>query len=182
MNYLYYLNMLNFKTKTHKIYSIFFRIFYPMLLTLLLSSFSNQTIIWVALISPLILVLLVIDISSNIRLDFNSDSITAQTFNSTKIAHTIILSFGILQTFIWDNSILDLLTALAFLFLTLFKGFSIHRSDNFKSLLLRFYLIIALDHFVIFGLNYITFPLIVQLAIPLLGSQILLQLFYFSRS
>lgn len=106
----------------------FIKIFYPVVLNLTLYLTSEETLPILIVILIVMGFLLVVDLLSNIALDFNQTSIHSETLNFTKLFHLMFFILGIIQSKFWNNSPGFLLSGVAFGVLTLLKGASIMRN------------------------------------------------------
>lgn len=127
-------------------------------------------------------ILLIAEIMSNVRMDFESTSISSETLNSTKLVHLTFFIFGVVQINIWkDHFIPSLVCGCLFLFLFILKSFSIMLNNNLKEVQQRTYLLLSMDHFTILGSLYIQPPFIFLYLLPLLVSQFIYQIYEVRR-
>jgi hypothetical protein len=86
--------------------------------------------------------------------------------------------FGIVYSSLQSYpKLLHLVSGALFVFLTLAKRASLMKNGNFKELILRFYFLIGLDHFLIFLNTIVALPLYVQIFVPIITSQLLYELY-----
>jgi hypothetical protein len=110
----------------------FIKIFYPVVLALTLYSSSQITPSFLVVILVLMGLLLVVDLLSNVALDFSPTTIHSETLNLTKFFHLILFLLAIIQSKSWNNSPAFLICGATFGLLALLKGASVMRNDNFK--------------------------------------------------
>ena len=155
-----------------------FKLFYPICLNIIINQQYYQTQIIVYFYLIIITLLMIVDTLSNIKLDFNPQSITSESMNISKIIHLSVFVFGIVYSSLQSYpTLLHLISGALFIILTFIKRASLMRNGNFKELILRFYLLIGLDHFVIFLNAIVSLPLYAQIFLPIVASQLLYELY-----
>ena len=78
------------------------------------------------------IILLVIDILSNISMDFGKTSFSAETFNLNKVLHPVVFILGIGLTLLFDGYLGDVISGSLFILLAIFKGTSMMRNTILK--------------------------------------------------
>lgn len=91
--------------------------------------------------------------------------------------HPLIFILGILQTKLWPGRYAYLGLGIAFGVLTLVKTTSMMRNSNFKQILLRLYLLLSVEHLVLFLDSYITLPVVIKITMPVIVSQFLFEIY-----
>lgn len=151
-----------------------FKVFYPVFLNIIISQqyYQTQSIAYLYLL--LVVLLLIVDTLSNIKLDFSPQSITSENMNSTKIIHVCVFVFGVVYSSLQSTqTLLHLVSGVVFIGLAVMKRASLMRNDNFKELMLRLYLLIGFDHLLVFLALQVSLPLYVQIFVPIVASQLL---------
>lgn len=159
----------------------FIKVFFPVTLFVTVQEFSEKTLPTACPIIFLLVLLLTADISSNTKLDFSPLSINAETVNSSKILHALLLVFGVIQTRFINNSISFLALGGGFAILAAWKAGSIMRNDQFKELMMRIYFLLSMDHLVMALCSFVTLPLVLRFLMPVVVSQFLFELYTLKR-
>ena len=110
-----------------------FKIFYPIFLSIIFNQQHYQTQALTYFYFIMIALMLVADTISNIKLDFNPQSITSETLNFTKILHLVIFLFGVIYSLLnITKAIFQIISGVLFITLAIIKRGSLMRNDNFK--------------------------------------------------
>jgi hypothetical protein len=130
----------------------------------------------------LLTLLLIMDVLSNIRLDFEQGSITAETLNFSKILHAFFFLFGIVNAIVCPSPYGNIIASLFFASLAVIKAFSMMPNPNYKEILIRIYLLLAIDHLVHFMGSLLPLPTIAYFVTPLIVSSFLYSVYDLKRS
>lgn len=160
----------------------FIKAFYPVTLFVTMHGLSSDTLTVVCPILLLLTILVVGDVLSNTKLDFSPLSITAETINSTKLIHVLLIIFGVLQRILFNNAVSLIALGVGFALLAVLKASSIVSNESLKEILIRCYLLLSINHWTRAVSGWVTLPLFFQFLVPLVISQLLFQLYELKRA
>lgn len=106
----------------------------------------------------------------------------AETINSNKIVHALLFTFGIIQAQILNNLFSIIICGVGFAFLTILKGASSTQNDNLKQVLMRIYLLLSMDHFMMVVSLFVSLPTALTFAAPIILSQFIYQVYSLKKS